>query len=408
MQAAITPFAALFVLLFSGAQCQMLISSNAPVVHVGGEFIVDCQVTGLPPGETVTWYKRQTSGSVTSEDVFGYGKNIVASWEKMNRYSVTVESEGAVVDFILTVKDAMREDSGEYACGYIGAVIAEWQTISVVSQVTELKLSTYQTPDMNDIRELGDGDELDIQEGQQGRFLCEATGSNPAPELTMSLEEHDLTAEFEYSQELTVEESTSEFVPADATAMKLISYKASLKSKNPLQVGHEQGELLARKRLICSAKIMGHEPVETTAQLVFKVKPKVNCTDMEVAEGKNAELVCVIRADPQAHTVAFRWQSLLDKSNETISPGEIRGALNFHHLKDGDHAGEQIATLQISRAAANNFNTYYLDATNTMGTGWDTAELIKDAAASVSGASQLAVLPAMLLVCVAAAIFKKI
>jgi len=412
MQAKFTPFAALLVLLFSGAQCQILIMSNPDVVHVGGDFTIHCQIVNFPLGDTVAWHKRQIVGDGQEPlmDTFAFGTSLVELYDGMGRFSLTSQVEGADVTFILNVKDAMEEDSGEYGCVNTKSDInqLEWKTISVISEVKTMDLFTYENPDMSDIVELEDGQEINIHEGQQGRFKCEAAGSNPSPQLTMSLEDHDLTDDFTLSEKRTLTPSEDPRVPSDAKAMQLIEYTTTLVSKSPLKVESGQGEMLARKSLICSAKVQGHEAVETTAQLVFKVAPKVNCTDVIIHEGGNAKLQCVIRADPPASDVVFKWNSNLDNSNNSIRPGDIDGHFHFRHLEDGGHGGEQVATLEITRAASNTFNVYTLDATNEMGTGTDHAELIQGPGESIGGANHIAVLPSLILVCVGAALFRRI
>ena len=47
--------------------------------------------------------------------------------------------------------------------------------------------------DGTDLQEYSDGQTVAFQEGDEHHFVCEASGSNPAPTLRMTLGDHDLS-----------------------------------------------------------------------------------------------------------------------------------------------------------------------------------------------------------------------
>jgi len=352
-----TGFGLCLLALISGClgSITIQISSEKPM-SIDDDITFSCRVEDFPPGGAVAWWKRQGSEEIK----LGVNKSLNSG---LDRYSLEISQANSVTVFYLNIKGIKPEDNGDFGCSLEGDETTKAYGNLVVSDpVNSVRLYRVAGAGSTDIlKEYVDQEVFDFNEDEEYYFMCVASGSNPQPDVSITIGYGDdvtsLNDYFNRSEKLISDSASGE------AAFRKTNYEATLISSQSAPISWKSNS----QDLVCAAAVPNmDEPKSVTIKPVLKMSPIIECKDeMKVPLwADRVTLECNVYADPPLQDIRWYWGT--EYRGTSLLPGEWLGVYTFH-LDNGSKPDMKVARLTIDKVFINAFLKYNLNAKNEKG-----------------------------------------
>jgi hypothetical protein len=326
-------------------------------IPLGGTIVITC--TSKLDYESVTSLKKAFPEDVEKPYVSVADNNIlVVPFKHISRYVMAYNPlSGDMYEFILTISDAVVEDSGNFTCS-TSESDKKMVSVNVVvpPESVDMTLGTVDGP----MHIISDGVELKFDGGEHRRVICNVHGGNPAPRLRVMAGDTDITNEFIVSK-VTVREPTND--------KGLVILQSSITAEAP---SLPMKGVYAGKKIACIAEaaVEGVEPISVGFMAKFSgYKPKIECYDTLISyvHQTNVNITCKVTARPRPEKIYFYYYLQHTNSTVEIQPGMSQGHYRAEILDVSDDEDLFMMVLFIDRVFPQMFRHYYFVADGSFG-----------------------------------------
>jgi hypothetical protein len=336
----------------------------------------------VPAGKMVTWYKKQLDGN---PEIIGFN-NVISNPMFTDRYEAAEpETIGDEMVYIINLGKARLDDSGDFGCAIMGepTETIAYDQLAVAMEIERMQmfaLRSNETDNMESAMELSDGDEYEVQPGDEYYIRCQTIGSNPAPEMHITFGKL-INPLFEHTVEIRKEVPAVN--PASGGAQNWLVHDVVMTSKAPFIITPE----MSRTELKCEATVPGFDPRSITVVPTLKSFPTVTCEGtLAQLYDQNVKVTCVVQSEPPPTDLTWVWSEMDSKHNNSLKVGESLNSKYFSR-KYTTEEGLLGVELIVDRIYPQMFVPYTLQIGNILGKVEGSAVIQRDHAGEAIGAA---------------------